>query len=182
VSFTFNFIVHFFIVLFSHKYIMYIDHFTFFHCLHSPFLLPLVSTPEEDLFLHSCPACFTFLSCMFQRGFTMEFHTWLYCSLLRLTPYFTLFSYLPFPHYSTAFSVFCYIIFIHRCSVFQNYLFSVFFSSPASPSPLKQPHYYIYYIICVYMCLCIHLFCRSSFHVWEKACMTFIFLKLAYFT
>jgi hypothetical protein len=69
-----------------------------------------------------------------QMGFYHVFHTWTYCTLVRLTPSITLFPYaITLPHYSTVCSGFYNSIFINECNEFQYYLLSsILFSSPTS--------------------------------------------------
>jgi hypothetical protein len=77
-------IISSFIFQFSCKYIQYTNHIQ--PPSHSLFTL----SPPTGTYLQTGPdlhSCSSFFKCTFivQRGFTVIFHTWIYCTLIRLT-------------------------------------------------------------------------------------------------
>jgi hypothetical protein len=76
-----------FIVLFSYKYINYINHIpfhtSFTHSIHPP--LPTIIHTLMGPILHSSPSLFKYIF-TFQRVFTMVFHPQICCTLISLSP------------------------------------------------------------------------------------------------
>jgi hypothetical protein len=130
--------------------------FPILHPLHSP--SSPAHPPITGPVLHFCPS---FFKVYIQRGFTMAFHPWIYCTFIRLTPSVTLpYPFPILPYWSTVFRTFHYAIFLHshyaiylhRCSIF-CYCSLVSFSFPLPHPPVPSNSPTVANMLSLYLCI-----------------------------
>jgi hypothetical protein len=101
-----------------------------------------------------CQSPISFFKCIFvvQRGFTMVFHPWIYCTLISLIPSITFLSPPPTPISQQLLACF-FMLASYTDEIYFDitHFLSFSFCLLPLPSPLKQFHYYRLVIcVCVY--------------------------------
>jgi hypothetical protein len=128
-----------FIFLFSYRnteYILHIHSHSLFYYVHT---VPLVPTPEKNLFY---PSVLNYFKCVVtvQGWFTLVLQAWIYSALIKLSPpLLTLSLSLCLPNIQQL-TVQYIILYSNIDGLFQHYSFSNIFPSSTTCSPLRKPH------------------------------------------
>jgi hypothetical protein len=114
---------------------------------------PTTTHPLTALVLHSCFSLFRNIFIV-QEGLAMACHLWIYCTLISLAPSITLPYHFPPPLIIQQLSVHLFPTEMQGISI----LFTIIlFSSPALPSPFKQPPIPILQTYYIYVYIYIHI-------------------------